>query len=79
MSLSSKVFRTFSLLVILCGFAVLGDEVTGVAGEHHSGHLPLATGAEGDHFVDANKMVRLCCHPHSHTIPFLDQPEGFVR
>ena len=43
---------------LLVRVAVLGDEVAGVAGEHHTGYFPPAAGLKGDHFVGANEMVR---------------------
>jgi len=38
--------------------AVLGDEVTSLTGENDVLDLACGAGAEGDHFVDVNKMVR---------------------
>ena len=36
---------------------VLGDEVTGIAGEHIIGNFAFRTGTEGNHFADFSKMV----------------------
>ena len=42
----------------LARIAVLGDEVTGVAGEHEVINRSFGAAAKFDHFRDATKMVR---------------------